>query len=55
VTDEGEKTKLPLGATVTSNVVALAALGKPISEKAVATTNIKRRKDIFIAPRMVIK
>jgi hypothetical protein len=49
VTDEGEKTKSPLGATVTSTVAALAGSGKPISEKAVATTNTKRQEDIFIA------
>jgi hypothetical protein len=49
VTDEGEKTKSKPGPTVTSNVVARAALGKPISEKAVATTSTKRQKDIFIA------
>ena len=49
LTEEGEKTKLPPGATVTSNVVALAAVGKPISEKAVATNNIGRQEDIFIA------
>jgi hypothetical protein len=51
VTDEGEKTKLPLGPTVTSNVVALAALGKPTSETAVATTNTKYQEEIFIARR----
>jgi hypothetical protein len=49
VTDEGEKTKSPPGATLTSNVVALAALGKPINKRAVATTNTKRQEDIFIA------
>jgi hypothetical protein len=49
VTDEGEKTKLPPGATVTSTVIALAGLGYPIKETAVATTNTKRQEKMFIA------
>jgi hypothetical protein len=48
VTDEGEKTKSPPGATLTSNVVALAALGKPIRKTVVATTST-REEEVFIA------
>jgi hypothetical protein len=49
VTDEGEKTKSPPGATLTSNVVALAALGKPTSKRVVARTYTKREEEVFIA------
>jgi hypothetical protein len=49
VTEEGEKTKLPLGPTVTSTVVALAGLVYPISETVTATTSTKRQEYIFIS------
>jgi hypothetical protein len=48
VTDEGEKTKSPPGPTVTSTVVALAALGSKISEVAAAIKIITRKEKIFM-------
>jgi len=55
-TDEGVKTRLPLGAIVTSTVLALAAFGRSKSKTAVATTKTKRQKDILIAaPRLTLQ
>jgi hypothetical protein len=54
VTDEGEKTKLPLGPTVTLTVIALAGLGYPMNETAIATTNTSRQEKILIAAPMLV-
>jgi hypothetical protein len=48
VTDEGEKTKSPPGPTVTSTVIALAALGYKISEVAAVIKIITRKEKAFI-------
>jgi Holliday junction resolvasome RuvABC DNA-binding subunit len=48
VTDEGEKTKSPPGPTVTSTVVALAALGYNISEVAAVIRIITRKEKAFM-------
>jgi hypothetical protein len=49
VTEAGEKTNAPLGATVTSIVVAGASLAKKKSETLVAKSNINRSEKILIA------
>jgi Holliday junction resolvasome RuvABC DNA-binding subunit len=48
VTDEGEKTKSPPGPTVTSTVIALAALGYKISEAAAVVRIITRKEKAFM-------
>jgi hypothetical protein len=48
VTDEGEKTKLPPGPTVTPNVVAFAILGHKINEVVAITTSVRRQEKILI-------
>jgi hypothetical protein len=51
VTDEGEKTKSPPGPTVTSTVVALAALGYKISEVAAVIRITARKEKAFMVSK----
>jgi hypothetical protein len=49
VTDEGIKTKLPLGPTATLNVVALATIGQKATTGTIMATNTaKRLEQVFI-------